>query len=372
MREIPSKARLAVLLVSLWRLKIVKAQRPGSGICEQQFRMHGQCPKAIPSTDSRDDQNLVLAGKTLNLLSPQGRFATGAQLLDGKQLHSIEAYGKHLFYQFDQPGIGPVLHVHLGLFGKFRLRKRAPGEFPEVRGATRVRFISPDHVVDLNGPNQCEVIEPFEMQSIIDRLGPDPLRDDADPKRAWNRIRKSRKTLGQLIMDQSVIAGIGNIYRTELLFRAGLSPDNPGNRLSRFAFNRFWKDAVELLNLGVKHNRIITVDLRKTSKPASRLAYNERTLIFGKSKCPRCGSNIVRFEISKRRCFPLRYMPACMQPCIGSYIRKIHQMKRTDFKICLVCERPMAWRRKWARTWDEVKYCSDACRRKSRQIPDGK
>ena len=46
--------------------------------------------------------------------------------------------------------------------------------------------------VDLNGPNQCEVIEPHEMQAITSRLGPDPLREDAQPKLAWDRIHKAR------------------------------------------------------------------------------------------------------------------------------------------------------------------------------------
>jgi endonuclease VIII len=152
-------------------------------------------------------------------------------------------------------------------------------------------------------PNTCEILEPHEKQSVLDRLGPDPLRDDADPDRAWQRIRKSRSTIGQLLMDQSVLAGVGNIYRTELLFRARLSPDQPGQSLTKAIFNRLWKDAVKLLNIGVKYNRIITVDLDDASKPASKLRYGERTLIFAKSTCPTCAGPITRFEIAKRRAF---------------------------------------------------------------------
>jgi endonuclease-8 len=239
----------------------------------------------------------------LRISSPQGRFATGAQLLDGLRLHSIKACGKHLFYQFDQPNTGPVLHVHLGLFGKYRVHKRANEDLPDVRGATRVRFVAPDYVVDLNGPNQCEVIDAAEKNIIIDRLGPDPLREDAEPKRAWQRISKSRTSIGQLIMDQSVISGIGNIYRTELLFRARLWPGLPGREMSRPAFNRLWKDAVKLLTIGVKYNRIITVNLDKIGVAPTKLRYGERTLIFGKTTCPVCGGPITRFEIAKRRAF---------------------------------------------------------------------
>ena len=249
------------------------------------------------------DQSITLAGQRLNVSSPQGRFDTGAQMLDGRLLRSIDACGKHLFYQFDQPDSGPILHVHLGLFGKYRVYKRSADALPEVRGATRVRFVAENHVIDLNGPNQCDVIEPHEMQAILDRLGPDPLREDADPKRAWDRINRSRTGIGQLIMDQSVIAGIGNIYRTELLFRARLSPHLPARELGRPAFNRLWKDAVKLLNIGVKYNRIITVDLEKLSKPPTKLRYGEQTLIFNKTTCPVCNGTITRFEISKRRAF---------------------------------------------------------------------
>ncbi len=248
-------------------------------------------------------QSSMLVGKFLHVTSPQGRFQTGAQTLDGKRLHAIEACGKHLFYQFDGGEAGPVLHVHLGLFGKYRVHKRNDDEVPDVRGATRVRFVTPDHVVDLNGPNQCEVIEAHVQQAIIDRLGPDPLREDADPNRAWNRISNSRTGIGRLIMDQSVIAGIGNIYRTELLFRAGLSPDVPGRAISRPVFNRLWRDAVRLLKLGVKYNRIITVPLGRIGTPPGRLHQDEQTLIFGKTRCPACGSAITRFEIAKRQAF---------------------------------------------------------------------
>lgn len=248
-------------------------------------------------------QSSMLIGKFLQVTSPQGRFQTGAQSLDGRRLHAIEACGKHLFYQFDGVEAGPVLHVHLGLFGKYRVHKRNDDEVPDVRGATRVRFVTPDHVVDLNGPNQCEVIEPHIKQAIINRLGPDPLREDADPNRAWDRISNSRTAIGRLIMDQSVIAGIGNIYRTELLFRAGLSPDIPGRAISRPVFNRLWRDAVRLLNIGVKYNRIITVPLDRIRTTPGTLRRDEQTLIFGKTRCPSCGSAITRFEIAKRQAF---------------------------------------------------------------------
>nr|WP_244318660.1 formamidopyrimidine-DNA glycosylase [Roseibium hamelinense] len=130
------------------------------------------------------------------------------------------------------------------------------------------------------------------------------LRADADPDRAFSRISKSRASIGKLLMNQSVIAGIGNIYRTEILWRLGLHPDMPGNLLSREQFDELWADARELLELGVKRNAIITVDQAGPGKGR----YRERTNIFNKPDCPRCHGAVTRVEIETRRAF---FCPSC-------------------------------------------------------------
>lgn len=68
--------------------------------------------------------------------------------------------------------------------------------------------------------------------------GPDPLRADADPEWVWARVRRSRRSIGSLLMDQKLFAGVGNIYRAEPLFRLGISPFLPGCELThpRIAF----------------------------------------------------------------------------------------------------------------------------------------
>lgn len=234
----------------------------------------------------------MLAGKVLDVSSPQGRFMEGAAQLDGRRCTAIDAYGKHLLYRFGELS----LHIHLGLFGRFRCAKRPAAE---PKGEVRVRMMSGTHVVDVNGPNSGQVMDPAEAAALVRRIGPDVLRPDADPERAWQRISRSRSSVGQLIMDQSVMAGIGNIYRSELLWRQKIHPDLPGNRLPREAFDRIWADAVDLLALGVRTNAIITVDGAKKSK--SR--YGERVNIFAKNACPACAGKITAFEIAGRRAF---------------------------------------------------------------------
>ena len=123
-------------------------------------------------------QNAVLAGHALRVSSPQGRFAAGAAALDGRVLLGVEAVGKHLFQRWEGD---EVLHVHLGLFGRFR-EQPSPPEPP--RGAVRLRVEAPEVTMDLSGPTACELVGEEGMARIVDRLGQDPLRGDADPDRA--------------------------------------------------------------------------------------------------------------------------------------------------------------------------------------------
>ena len=243
------------------------------------------------------DQRPMLVGKPLAVSSPQGRFEAGAAFLDGQTCTAIEAFGKHLIYRF---GEDRALHVHLGLYGRFRTAKAPAGDPPpEPRGAVRVRLLSPTHVVDVNGPNTCEVLDAAELATLTARIGPDVLRPDADPELAWRKISKSRAPIGQLLMDQSVMAGIGNIYRTEILWRQNTHPETPGRILDRAAFDRLWTDAVTLLEIGMQKNAIVTVD--RAAKSRSR--YGERVNIFNKPHCPACASEIRAFEMAARRVF---------------------------------------------------------------------
>jgi endonuclease VIII len=239
------------------------------------------------------DQIPMLVGQKLQVASPQGRFWEGAALLDGETCTGIDAYGKHLLYRF---GNDLALHIHLGLFGRFRMAA-TPATAP--RGAVRVRLESACHVVDINGPACCETIDPVQSAALIARIGPDVLRADADPERAWARIARSRMAIGQLLMDQSVIAGIGNIYRSEILWRQRIHPTTPGASITRDMFDRIWTDAVQLLAIGVERNAIITVDAVKPGHGR----YRERVNIFGKTTCPCCAQPITSFELAARRVF---------------------------------------------------------------------
>ena len=239
------------------------------------------------------DHRRIFAKCNLKVESPQGRFSQGASILDGQLCLTVEAFGKHLLYRFNNH---LALHVHLGLFGRIRKQKLP---LQEPRGAVRVRLIGKTHAVDINGPTICRILDSNAATALINRIGPDVLRSDSNPDIAFAKITKSKAPIGQLIMNQSVMAGIGNIYRSEILWRQSIHPETPGSEISRKTFDQLWADAKALLKIGVKHNAIITVDDAQPSKTK----YRERVNIFAKKRCPSCKTKIRCFEISGRRAF---------------------------------------------------------------------
>ncbi len=192
-------------------------------------------------------------GLPVAVSSPQGRFAAAAAKLDGRVLRRAEAHGKHLFHVYS-PDL--VVHVHLGLYGSFT-DATLPVQPPQ--GQVRMRLVGSTHWTDLRGPAACELLTGTEVNAVRARLGPDPLRRDADPDRAWARLSRSRAPLATLLMDQAVVSGIGNIYRAELLFRHQLDPLAPGCQLREDQWAALWSDLVELMHDGMRRGRIDTV-----------------------------------------------------------------------------------------------------------------
>lgn len=203
----------------------------------------------------------AFAGTRPRASSPQGRFVDGAALIDGRLLEWAQAWGKHLFLGFEGD---VILNVHLGLIGVFDVSAHeGPDQVPEPVGAVRLRLVGPHHVADLRGATLVEIVTPEEMEATLARLGPDPLRagtEGNDPQRALVRMARTGRSFAEALMDQSIIAGVGNLYRCEVLFRHRVDPFRPAREIRPATFLRVWEDLVELLSIGVAFGQIITLE----------------------------------------------------------------------------------------------------------------
>ena len=246
----------------------------------------------------------AFAGHPVRVSSPQGRFGAEAAQLDGTTLLAAESAGKHLFLDFDADR---VVHIHLGLIGGFDVHRDA-GEVPAPVGQVRLRLVGgarfPGHpsYADLRGATQCALVTGARRDEVVAKLGPDPLRADADPSRAWARISRSPRTIGDLLMDQGVLGGVGNVYRAEVLFRHKIHPLRPGNTLRVGQWRAIWDDLVELMAEGVRTGRIDTVRPEHTpeamGRPPRRDDHGGEVYVYRRTgqPCLVCGS-LVRTDV---------------------------------------------------------------------------
>ncbi|MFT4221114.1 MAG: DNA-formamidopyrimidine glycosylase family protein [Microbacterium sp.] len=317
------------------------------------------------------DRNVV--GRAVAASSPQGRFAEGAAVIDGRTATSVRAHGKQMFLEFDD---GLWLRVHLGMYGAWdfagdilvdptiasangrmgqtnqrgtvlddepvldsagensltsigaprrarvhvRMSEQTTGLAddgdqwpPPVVGQVRLRLMTRTTCADLRGPTACELQAPDEMRATLAKLGPDPLNGDPaeDEERFVSVVRRKPTSIALLLMDQAVVAGIGNVYRAELLFRARLNPHTPGRDVREEAVRDLWRDWVRLLAVGVETGQMMTMDdLSPDDWRRAMASRDDRHWVYHRTglPCRVCGTPIALEELGGRK---LYWCPSC-------------------------------------------------------------
>lgn len=281
----------------------------------------------------------LFVGHPWRVTSPQGPFTAGADLLSRRVPRRAEAHGKHLFVHLG----AEVWHVHLGLYGAFSFRGDADFKAAHTLGAPRVAvaqgaieyddagWIRPDpprgavrarvHVphgwADLRGPVKCAVLTTVQYEQITGRLGPDPLRQSSEidvsaMARFTDHLRRRRVSIAAALLDQAVIAGVGNIYRAESLFVLGIDPDAPAQSISVDTSQALWRLLTDQLRDGVAEGVIRTVDpadpllgLRGAQRGVARRHWVYK---HQGTPCLRCGENIAMKDLQGRK---LYWCPGC-------------------------------------------------------------
>ena len=271
-----------------------------------------------------DEFTRIFGTHRLHITSPQGRFATEAELVDGSRLERAEAFGKHLFLHFDAASDEHIIYIHLGLIGHLRFEDRE-----KVWGQIRVRIETLDDdgssggsssedttnlAANLRGPQWCRLITDEEYAIAVGKIGEDPIRDDANPRQVWAKVQRSKRSIGSLLMDQKLFAGVGNIYRAEVLFRHQQSPFTPGNAIDRSVFFAMWEDLVALMRQGVVDGEINTVRDEHTPevmhRPARDDEHGGEVYVYRRAgdDCYVCGSDIAMKAYEGRNLF---WCPTC-------------------------------------------------------------
>lgn len=316
------------------------------------------------------DRNFV--GKRLGASSPQGRFVEGARTLDGREALTVQAVGKQMFLEVEGE---LWLRVHLGMYGAWDFAgeilvddtiasangrigqtnqrgtevteiveddagenslssigapRRARGHVrmsedtrglsddgeqwpPPIVGQVRLRLLTDATCADLRGPTACVIQTPDEMLETVARLGPDPLvGDPAEGEELFvAAVRRRQTPIALLLMDQAIVAGIGNVYRAEMLFRANLNPHTPGRDVPEELVRALWRDWVVLLRIGVETGQMMTMDGLDAAAYRAAMAHrDDRHWVYHRAglPCRVCGTEIALEEIGARK---LYWCPRC-------------------------------------------------------------
>ena len=194
----------------------------------------------------------------------------------------------------------------MGLYGDFVEGKQPK---PEPRGALRMRLWTKTDWLELRGPTDCSIWSEAKWQTLLERLGPDPLNHDK-PAKMMERIAKRKTSIGELLMDQSIVSGLGNIFRAELLFRVRVSPFRPGQDVPATTLRKIWKDAVKLMPQAMVDRRIVTTDARDRPHKTGEALNEEAHYVYRRKgrPCFICGTAVETRVMAGRNLF---WCPTC-------------------------------------------------------------
>ncbi|AKT36119.1 bifunctional DNA-formamidopyrimidine glycosylase/DNA-(apurinic or apyrimidinic site) lyase [Chondromyces crocatus] len=230
--------------------------------------------------------------------------AFSAALL-GRRCERVERRGKTLLLGFDA-GLG--LLSHLGMSGRWL--RRTPGEAPPRHDRARLHLEDGAalHYDDPRMFGRLLVAPAAQLAALpeLTALGPDPLLDGIDPERLGAALVRTTRPVKVALMDPTLIAGVGNIQAAEALFRAGVHPAHPSNRLSR--------QQVEAVAAGIEASIAHTLASLSTTDDVHYLSGGRATdnpfLVYGRvgTPCPRCGAPIETRRLAGRSS---AYCPRC-------------------------------------------------------------
>ena len=224
--------------------------------------------------------------------------------------------GKYIAFVFDEK---PAIIMHMGMSGRIRIYKRNEAYNPmihdhvvfQLKNDTRIVYNDPRRfgMVYLSGTKDGQNEPPFSV------MGPDPLTPEFTPERLQSAIKNKTQSIKAALLDQRVIAGIGNIYACEALFLAGVLPSRPAGTLNQKEIQILHRAIIEVLNKAIEAGGSTLKDYRQAS---GELGYfqNHFYVYDRESKtCLQCQSDV----------------------SLGYGIKRILQAGRSTF-YCPVCQ----------------------------------
>lgn len=239
--------------------------------------------------------------QSVALYSPlvtRGGLKATAKRLSGKVIQRVRRRGKQIFVDLDRG----LLYMHLGMTGKL-LWNGEPGNY------TRAIFELDNGVLLYNDVRQFGRIEFFEeLPKVFERTGPDALSVPFDE--FYARLLLRRGNIKTVLLNQTFLAGVGNIYADETLFAARIHPLAAAGRISKKRVQELHRRLLEVLQAAIEHRGSSISDY--VDSAGERGNFQQMHNVYGREgkPCPRCGALIRRIVIAQRG---THYCPRCQR-----------------------------------------------------------
>ena len=228
----------------------------------------------------------------------RGGFEKTARAVTGATIRAVRRRGKQILIDLDRG----VLYVHLGMTGKL-LWNGTPGKY------TRALLELDSGTLLYDDVRQFGRVEFFKtLPKLVERVGPDALSIQFDE--FYTRLKSRQAAIKPLLLNQSFIGGVGNIYADEALFAARIHPRTRASRISKGRAQTVHKHLLEVLQLAIEHRGSSISDY--VDAAGARGAFQQLHNVYGKEgqPCPRCGTPIRRIILGQRSA---HYCPSCQR-----------------------------------------------------------
>ena len=243
----------------------------------------------------------VLADKTIAEPSVDG-FRKG---LLGRKITALNRRGKHLVFELDN---GQFLITHLRMTGSLILKPAAEGPEKFIRVIIYLDNGTAIHFRDVRRFGRMWLVK--DKDSVVGRLGPEPLDPQFTPGTLAQILDNRKIDIKSLLLDQTLIAGIGNMYADEALYYARIHPLRAANSLTRAEIKKLHEAIQKVLNQGIR-NKGASTETYIRPEGAKGEAHLEFRVAHQKGKeCPVCGGPIDRIVVHQRGTF---FCPRCQK-----------------------------------------------------------
>ncbi len=226
--------------------------------------------------------------------------------LRGRSFRGIDRRGKYLLFDLDDR---QCLLLHLGMSGSLEIKARPHTFDPH----DHVRWLLEDgSMLVFNDPRRFGLVRIGKRNELreLDSVGPDPLTDGWSAEHLRTAVRGRRRPIKNVLMDQRLVGGIGNIYANEILYEAAIRPTRQAGRLRRHELDALAKATIAVLNKAVHLGGSSISDYVDGEGRPGYFQYHFAVYDRDGQPCRRCRTTIRRKVLVGRASF---YCPACQR-----------------------------------------------------------